>query len=191
MRTVNWPNGTVKSRSASEARGEIALPGATIRPLLSSDEHEFTTLAVRSLDFHRRWIVAPKSPAEFQRYFARMDSPDAAGFVICDGEDDSIVGFINLNPIIGEPYCRGLLGYGMFYPYARQGYMTTGLSAVIEHAFDELSLHRLEADIQPSNQASVRLIERLGFTMECVSEGFIRINGEWADHERWVLINRS
>jgi ribosomal-protein-alanine N-acetyltransferase len=157
------------------------------RPLTASDEPAFLALAVESLEFHRKWIKLPTESAEFKRYLSRFDNQSAFFFVICDSHSHSIVGFISLTGIEREPYHRGRLGYGIFERYARMGYISAGLRQVINFAFESLKLHRLEADIQPENGPSRRLVEKMGFTCEGVSRGFIRINGEWTDHERWAL----
>lgn len=80
-----------------------------------------------------------------------------------------------------------MLGYAAFLPYAGQGYLSEGVALAVRYAFERLELHRVEADIQPGNDASVRLVERLGFRREGFSPGFIKIDGEWRDHERWAL----
>ena len=75
----------------------------------------------------------------------------------------------------------------MFKQYAKMGYMSFGLECVIRLAFETFKLHRIEADIQPENDPSKRLIKKMGFTCEGISQKFICINGEWIDHERWAL----
>ena len=65
--------------------------------------------------------------------------------------------------------------------------MSEGLPLVVRFAFENLGLHRLEADIQPTNQLSLKLAEKAGFRREGYSPAFIRINGVWRDHERWAL----
>lgn len=65
--------------------------------------------------------------------------------------------------------------------------MSEGLRLVVRFAFTELGLHRLEANIQPANVASLNLVKRLGFRREGYSPGFQRVNGVWQDHERWAL----
>ncbi|QND96840.1 putative ribosomal N-acetyltransferase YdaF [Burkholderia cenocepacia] len=77
--------------------------------------------------------------------------------------------------------------YGMA-EFSRKGLMTDALRAAIDVAFGELGLHRLEANIQPGNHASIALVRRLGFRQEGFSPSYLRIGGEWRDHERWALL---
>lgn len=58
---------------------------------------------------------------------------------------------------------------------------------MIRYAFEELRLHRLEANIQPGNVRSSRLVERLGFRLEGRSPAFQLVRGEWRDHGRWAI----
>jgi ribosomal-protein-alanine N-acetyltransferase len=71
------------------------------------------------------------------------------------------------------------------------GYMKEGMLQVIQHAFDELGLHRLEANIQPGNLASIGLARSTGFEYEGFSPRFLKIKGEWCDHERWAVLSDS
>jgi ribosomal-protein-alanine N-acetyltransferase len=80
-----------------------------------------------------------------------------------------------------------VLGYAAFLPYVGRGYLTEGVALAVRYAFEQLELHRVEADIQPENSASIRLVERLGFRREGFSPEFIKIDGAWRDHERWAL----
>jgi ribosomal-protein-alanine N-acetyltransferase len=65
--------------------------------------------------------------------------------------------------------------------------MREGLRLVVRHAFGALGLHRLEANIQPKNRASIRLVKRAGFTREGFSPRYLKILGRWRDHERWAI----
>jgi Acetyltransferase (GNAT) domain len=58
---------------------------------------------------------------------------------------------------------------------------------VVRHAFGALGLHRLEANIQPANRRSIRLVRRAGFRREGFSRRYLKIFGRWRDHERWAI----
>ena len=59
---------------------------------------------------------------------------------------------------------------------------------LFRHAFGELKLHRLEANIQPQNQRSIELAKRSGFRREGYSPRYLKIGGRWRDHERWAIL---
>jgi len=58
---------------------------------------------------------------------------------------------------------------------------------VVRYAFTSLGLHRLEANIQPANRASLAVVERLSFRREGWSPAFLMVDGKWRDHERWAI----
>lgn len=65
--------------------------------------------------------------------------------------------------------------------------MAAGLREVITLAFGELGLHRVEANIQPANLRSIALVQRLRFEREGYSPGYLMVDGDRRDHERWAL----
>jgi ribosomal-protein-alanine N-acetyltransferase len=72
-------------------------------------------------------------------------------------------------------------------PYHRRGHMHRGLRAALGEAFRVHRLHRVEANIQPGNEASRALVQRLGFRGEGFSPKYLKVCGRWRDHERWAL----
>ncbi|HEU5459251.1 MAG TPA: GNAT family protein, partial [Pyrinomonadaceae bacterium] len=66
--------------------------------------------------------------------------------------------------------------------------MTEAIALMLRYAFTKLKLHRLEANIQPGNIASIALVKRAGFVKEGFSRRYLKIGGRWRDHERWGVL---
>jgi ribosomal-protein-alanine N-acetyltransferase len=79
------------------------------------------------------------------------------------------------------------LSYYALEPHQRHGYMRAGVSAMVQLAFRDYRLHRLEANIQPDNAPSRALVRSLGFELEGYSPRYLKIGGRWRDHERWAI----
>ncbi|MET9800637.1 GNAT family protein [Streptomyces sp. NPDC006368] len=164
-------------------------PRAGIRHFTYEDAAEFTARARESRDLHRPWLFPPVTPDAYATY-ARVliEQPDREAFLVCEREaDGAIAGFININNIVRGGFLNGTLGYGAFAHAAGRGLMSEGLGLVLRYAFGPLGLHRLEANIQPGNAASLALVRRAGFRLEGFSPSMIFIDGEWRDHERWAI----
>lgn len=163
----------------------------------AADIPALLALAQRSKAFHSPWVFAALTTEGWQDYLARCQQTDFEGLLICYGQSPNsslenlpesfIVGVANLSQIFYGPFQNAYLGYYADVDFAGQGLMTAGMRLVIDYAFDTLKLHRLEANIQPANVASIELVKRLGFTQEGFSRRYLRINGEWRDHQRWAL----
>jgi ribosomal-protein-alanine N-acetyltransferase len=98
---------------------------------------------------------------------------------------------INLNEVVRGSFQSAYLGYYAFEPFAGQGFMSAGMTLVLRQAFREIGLHRLEANIQPENKASIALARRLGFRREGFSPRYLKLGGRWRDHERWALLREG
>ncbi|MFI7006275.1 GNAT family N-acetyltransferase [Streptomyces sp. NPDC050145] len=163
-------------------------PRVAVRPLRLADHAELTALTRESSAMMRRWLGAgERTEAEFAAYIEQIAQPSREGFAICRRDTGAIVGTVNINNIVRGGLQCGTLGYTAYASTTGRGYMTDGLRLVVQYAFERLELHRLEANIQPDNEASLNLVRRLGFRREGYSPAFQRINGEWRGHERWAL----
>jgi ribosomal-protein-alanine N-acetyltransferase len=140
-----------------------------------------------SRGLHHPWVSAPCDMPAWRRYLKRLERDSEEGFLVRLRGDQAICGVVNLNVITYEALCSAYLSYYAVEQHAGRGYMKEGLQCVIEQAFGPLGLHRLEANIQPGNERSIRLVESLGFEREGYSPRYLMINGEWRDHERWAL----
>jgi len=159
-----------------------------LRAPRAADQKEFLRLNRASRRLHRGWVAPPVTPRQFAQYLARRRRPDCPGFLICRIGDGAIVGGINVNEIVRGVFQSAYLGYQIGEPFARHGYMTEALRLAVEFAFRELRLHRVEANIQPANDASRALVRRAGFRREGLSRRYLKIGGRWRDHERWTLL---
>jgi ribosomal-protein-alanine N-acetyltransferase len=158
-----------------------------IRPVTPGDEPAFTAAARASRRLHRPWVTAPCDADAFARHVARFDSRAHHGFVV-ETDDGELAGAIHLTNIVMGAFCSGYLGYYAFAGFEGRGLMTAGLNAVVRHAFGALRLHRVEANIQPANTASIALARRCGFEREGYSPKYLKIGGRWRDHERWARL---
>ena len=152
-----------------------------------SDQDEFLGLVRASRELHRPWVYAPETPREFSAYIANCGSDSKFCFLVCRREDDALVGVYNVSEITRGYFESAYLGYYAFAPNAGRGLMAEGLGLVLRHSFRALKLHRLEANIQPGNERSKRLVERAGFRYEGYSRRYLKIGGRWRDHERWAI----
>jgi ribosomal-protein-alanine N-acetyltransferase len=159
----------------------------TLRVPRTSDRDEFLRLNRASRRLHRGLVAPPLTARQWAAYLARRRRPESPGFLVCRAEDGAIVGGININEIVRGPFKSGYLGYQIGAPFARRGYMTEALALTLKVAFGPLHLHRVEANIQPGNRASIALVRRAGFRREGLSPRYLKIGGRWRDHERWAL----
>jgi RimJ/RimL family protein N-acetyltransferase len=83
------------------------------------------------------------------------------------------------------------IGYGLARPYWSKGYMREALTAILDYAFGPLGARRIEADIDPRNQASLRALERLGFQREGLLRERWQVGDEISDSALLGLLSRE
>jgi RimJ/RimL family protein N-acetyltransferase len=149
-------------------------------------EHDFLGAVVRSRRLHGAWVTAPTSAAEYRLYLKERQGPRHFKYFVCD-EVGQICGVMNLSEVVRGCFQSAYLGYYALAPHAGKGFMSAGLSLVLDRAFGDLALHRLEANIQPKNLRSIELVRRAGFRCEGLSPRYLKIAGRWRDHERWAI----
>jgi ribosomal-protein-alanine N-acetyltransferase len=137
-------------------------------------------------------VQPPGTPAAFSAYVKRYRSTDEAarnvGFLVVRNDDDALAGVINFSEIVRGVFQSAYVGYYAFVPLAARGYMAEGFAIGLDFAFSELRLHRVEANVQPANDRSIALVERLGFTREGYSRRYVKIGGQWRDHLRYAIL---
>jgi ribosomal-protein-alanine N-acetyltransferase len=161
-----------------------------------SDWSEWARLRGISRDFlgpfESRWPLDSLTRGAFARRLRRHAREQEAGsghyFLIFRVEDGTLLGGINIVNVRGGIVQSGTLGYWIGAPFARRGYMTDALRAMLRFAFDDLRLNRVEAACLPDNVASRRLLEKCGFAREGYARQYLRIDGRWQDHLTFAIL---
>lgn len=152
-----------------------------------ADQGEFLAAVSESRALHEEWVAPPATAPDFAAYMRRVRRQDSAGFLVRERTTGAICGVVNLNNIVRGALESAFVGYYAFARGAGRGYMTEGLGLTCTYGFETLGLHRLEANIQPGNARSIALVRRCGFRREGFSPRYLKIGGEWRDHERWAI----
>lgn len=158
-----------------------------LRHVTYSDRDEFLAMVDDSRGLHRPWAYPPHRPDQFDELVARCTHEDSICLLGCVRETGAIAGVFTVSQIVRGAFQSAFLGYYASVAYAGRGYMREGIELVLDLAFDTLSLHRLEANIQPANATSIALARGAGFRLEGYSPRYLLIGGQWRDHERYAL----
>ncbi len=180
FRTINF----------SEPLPCVAGEGVVLRTPQMTDYNEWAALREKSRAFLAPW--EPTWPEDdlsrsafrrrIKRYVEDLRSDQGYAFLIVRNTDNALVGGLTIANIRRGVAQAGSLGYWMGEPFARQGYMTAAVRAVVPFAFATLRLHRLEAACIPTNAGSIRLLEITGFLREGYAREYLCIDGAWQDH---------
>jgi [ribosomal protein S5]-alanine N-acetyltransferase len=169
-----------------------------LRPLRAEDWDAWRDVRVRCRDWLERWEPRPDigsiDPAldheafrsrcgawDRQRHF---DAAYGFGLFLRDGR---FAGEVSLGSVQRGPFQSANVGYWIDVDHAGRGYMPEAVAVVLRFAFDELSLHRVEAAIVPRNAKSRRVAEKLGLREEGTAARFLQIRGVWEDHVRYAI----
>jgi [ribosomal protein S5]-alanine N-acetyltransferase len=179
-------------RAVSFTEPALAVAGdkVTLRLPQMSDFEEWAALREASREFlvpwEPTWPADDLSRASFRRRLKRYAEDQRNDFAypyfIFRNEDQKLIGGLTVTNIRRGVAQAGSLGYWMGAAYARQGYMTAAVRALVGFCFSTLKLHRIEAACIPENTASVRLLEKTGFVREGYAREYLCINGSWQDH---------
>lgn len=134
-------------------------------------------------------LTKPAFRRRIRRYLQDIREDNAYPFFIFRSDNDSFIGGVTLSNIRRGVTQSASLGYWVGAQHARQGLMTAAVTALAPFVFDQLGLHRLEAACLPSNAASIRLLEKVGFTREGFARRYLRINGIWQDHLLYAMLS--
>jgi [ribosomal protein S5]-alanine N-acetyltransferase len=162
-----------------------------------SDHAEWAGLRERSRNFLAAW--EPIWPADelsresfrrrIKRYAEEMRRDEAYPFFLIRESDQRIIGGLTIGFLRRGVAQAATLGYWIGAPYAQQGHMGAAVRLALSFAFGHLGLQRVEAACLPHNEASIRLLERVGFRKEGLARRYLCINGRWQDHVLYAILS--
>jgi [ribosomal protein S5]-alanine N-acetyltransferase len=158
-----------------------------LRDLERSDRDAYLDMVHDSRQLHRPWTYPPERPDQFEELVARARRDDFVCLLAWTKETNEIAGVFTISQIVRGAFQSAYLGYYASGRTARQGYMREAMELVLDHAFSDLRLHRIEANIQPGNAPSIALARGAGFRLEGYSPRYLLIGGQWRDHERYAI----
>lgn len=133
------------------------------------------------------WVELGQAKVYLRRALDGMDSGELFPWAIAERDNDGLIGALTLHSLHAEQL-RAEVGYSLSPAFQGRGMAAEALRCGLTHAFDDLGLVRVEADIDPRNQASARLLERLGFVREGLLRKRWRVNGEVCDSAIYGLL---
>jgi ribosomal-protein-alanine N-acetyltransferase len=174
---------------------EVRAPDVELRLPEPEEADAFLELVVRNRDHFRPY--EPRRPPAYFTLAGQRDQIAAARrqaqlgerfeFGVWEQGGGGLVGRISLGGISRGALQNAYLGYGIDHDHGGRGYATQAVKLVVQVAFDDLGLHRVQAAVVPENKASARVLEKCGFREEGLARRYLFLDGQWKDHRMFAL----
>lgn len=181
-------------------RGKVQPPRIQTRRLsiraLSLDDAEgiYSYRSLPNIYRYQNWV--PKSAAEVAQYIAKSnaDGYNIAGTWFQLGlhlqSNDELIGDVGLH-FLPPDNEQTEIGFTVSPGHQRMGYAFEAVTAVMAHLFHEMGKHRIVASVDPSNRASISLLEKLGMRKEGVFRKSVNIRGLWEDDILYAILEEE
>ncbi len=165
-----------------------------LRPLSLRDARAWREVRARNREWLTPWeaTVPPgdtTAPATFRAMVRDLRHQARAGrampFAVT--VDDVFVGQLTVSNIVGGSARWAQVGYWIDQKYAGHGVIPTAVAMAVDHCLFEAGMHRVEIAIRPENTASLRVVQKLGFTEFGYAPRYLHIDGEWRDHRLFAI----
>lgn len=177
---------------ASVRKGALKFGSVELRDLKKRDARKLQQLLIKD----RAWLSPWEATTPGIRY--PVDARDLIsnllyqqrkgnGLAFIIEVEGKLAGQINVANILHGSVSSASVGYWIGKDFAGRGAMPIAVALTIDHLFDELHLHRVEIDIRPENDASLRVVQKLRLREEGLKERFIHIDGQWRDHRIFAI----
>ncbi|MBW9159537.1 GNAT family N-acetyltransferase [Clostridium tagluense] len=185
------------NRSLIEKGLEIKRINIKIRALTPGDAEDVLDYYLRNREFLRRFEPSrdegfytidsqKRTLTESYKQFLR-----GTGVNLGIYSSNKLIGKIRISNIVMGVFKNAFIGYSLDENEQGKGYMKEAVKLVVEYAFEELELHRIEATTLIDNEKSQRVLINSGFKELGISEKYLYINGEWRDHMVFYKVKDS
>lgn len=175
--------------------GELSL-----RPLRLRDKAQWESVRAENRDWLSPWeATVPHTPDNegipptYRQMIKSLDHEAREGRSYSFGifRGPTLIGQISMGGVMYGALRGAHIGYWIDRRYSSRGYTTDAVRALTDFGFNTLHLHRIEINIRPENQPSIRVAEKAGYRYESERRAFLHIDGQWRDHVTYVRINDS
>jgi ribosomal-protein-alanine N-acetyltransferase len=166
-----------------------------IRPLRVRDATAWSEVRIRNEEWLAPWEGRPESqpeatwadrhgPVVFAAMLRHLRKETRAGrsLPLALTYDGRFAGQVTASNVVRGAFDSASVGYWVDGAIAGRGALPTALAMLVDHCFDAVGLHRIEANVRPENTASRRVVEKLGFREEALHLRYLYIDGAWRDH---------
>ena len=166
-----------------------------LRAFAPGDVSELTALRVRNRDFLGPWeprrsdgfFTEAGQRAEIERDRQEWSADRTYAFAIIERDSSIMRGRIALANVVRGAWENATLGYFVDEAAGGRGYATEAVSLALDFAFGPCRLHRVQAAVMPKNARSRRVLEKNGFRHEGFSPRYLRLDGDWRDHDLFAI----
>jgi [ribosomal protein S5]-alanine N-acetyltransferase len=161
---------------------------------VQSDARAWRSIRQANQEWLRPWeATVPAGDWSIPRTFRGMvrdlhrQARDGRALPMVVTVSDRLAGQLTVTNIVGGSARFGQVGYWIDIKYAGHGYMPVAVALLVDHCLFERGLHRMEVAIRPENHASLRVVDKLGFTEVGYAPNYLHIDGAWRDHRLFAV----
>ena len=166
-----------------------------VRPLVRRDAATWSRLRAENADWLHRWeaTLPPGAVGIPDSYGAtianlRRRAREGAAMPFVATWDGQMVGQVTVSSITRGSAMSASIGYWVAKSHAGRGVTPTAVALVADHLFTTARLHRIEISLRPENEASLRVVQKLGLTEVGLAPRYLHIAGDWRDHRVFQLL---
>ncbi|MCT9821154.1 GNAT family N-acetyltransferase [Microbacterium sp. W1N] len=168
----------------------------SIRLVRARDARPLQSELMSNRSWLRPWeATSPDGPVSFDMRLSirrlLQQYRDGGGVPLVMEYDGDVAGQLNVWGLARGSLSSATIGYWVSERFAGRGITPTSVALATDLCFQELRLHRMEICIRPENQASLRVVEKLGFRYEGLRRRYIHIDGDWRDHYAFALVREE